>query len=41
VDINAGRRDAVAWAEKNRRYIETGILGEEDGVDERDYGKQA
>ncbi|PSR81037.1 hypothetical protein PHLCEN_2v6568 [Hermanssonia centrifuga] len=41
VDIHVGRRDAVAWAEKNRRYAETGILGEDESVDSEEYGKRA
>ena len=40
VDVNTGRRDAVAWAEKNRRYAETGVLGEDESVDEQDYAKR-
>ena len=39
VDVTTGRRDAVAWAEKNRRYIDTGILGEDED-DGGDYGKR-
>ena len=41
VDITTGRRDAVAWAEKNRRYVETGVFADEESVDEREYGKRA
>lgn len=40
VDVTTGRRDAVAWAEKNRKYIETGVLAETESMDERDLGKQ-
>ena len=42
VDVNTGRRDAVAWAEKNRRYIDTGILGEDksESVDDGASGKR-
>ena len=25
VDVTAGRRDAVAWAEKHRSYADTGV----------------
>ena len=43
VDVTTGRRDAVAWAEKNRRYIETGMLGSDDDSEQNDadYGKRA
>ena len=30
VDVERGRRDAVAWAERNRAYAETGVLVEDD-----------
>ncbi|GJE84499.1 MFS general substrate transporter [Phanerochaete sordida] len=40
VDVNIGRRDAVAWAEKNRQYAVTGVLGEDESVDEQDYAKR-
>ena len=34
VDVTTGRRDAVAWAEKNRAYAQTGVLvSEEDSAD--------
>lgn len=51
--MTTGRRDAVAWAEKNRRYLDTGVVGvgtgvvgvgageEEASVDEREYRKRA
>ena len=40
VDVTTGRRDAVAWAEKNRRYAQTGVFGDDESVDERDYAKR-
>ncbi|KAJ3553284.1 hypothetical protein NM688_g3695 [Phlebia brevispora] len=40
VDVHVGRRDAVAWAEKNRRFAETGLLGEEESVASKDYAKK-
>lgn len=41
VDVNVGRRDAVAWAEKNRKFAETGILGgDDDSIASKDYGKK-
>lgn len=41
VDVTTGRRDAVAWAERNRRYAETGVFGEEDSVIDGESGKRA
>ena len=40
VDIPSGRRDAVAWADKNRRYLDTGIMGEDNSVDDGEFGKR-
>lgn len=42
VDVHVGRRDAVAWAEKNRRFAETGVFGEleDESVASADYGKK-
>ncbi|KAH9938056.1 MFS general substrate transporter [Fomitopsis serialis] len=42
VDVEKGRRDAVAWADRNRSYAETGVYVEEDAsLDSKDYGKKA
>lgn len=41
VDVTTGRRDAVAWAERNRRYLDTGVMGEDDSVDDGEFGKKA
>lgn len=41
VDVTTGRRDAVAWADKNRRYIDTGVFGEDsESIDDGKYGKR-
>ncbi|KZT71532.1 hypothetical protein DAEQUDRAFT_809849 [Daedalea quercina L-15889] len=41
VDVEQGRRDAVAWAQRNRSYAETGMLAEEDeSLDSKDYGSK-
>lgn len=40
VDVTTGRRDAVAWAEKNRRYVDTGIFSEDESVDDVDDAKK-
>ena len=40
VDVNTGRRDAAAWAAKNRKYAETGVLRDDESVDSKDYAKK-
>ncbi|KAI0700603.1 MFS general substrate transporter [Cytidiella melzeri] len=34
VDVKTGRRDAVDWADQNRRFVETGVFGEEEGEED-------
>lgn len=40
VDVNTGRRDAAAWAEKNRQYAQTGVLKDDDSVDSKDFARK-
>jgi len=43
VDVTKGRRQAVAWAEKNRAYAHNGRFGIDDGtqsVDSKDYARK-
>ncbi|KAF7789383.1 hypothetical protein EIP86_000327 [Pleurotus ostreatoroseus] len=42
VDVKVGRRDAVAWAEQNRHFAVTGVLGdqEDEMVTSKDYGSK-
>jgi len=36
--VEKGRRDAVAWAERNRSYAETGVCVREDASESLDSG---
>ncbi|KAI0340791.1 MFS general substrate transporter [Trametopsis cervina] len=36
VDVKTGRRDAVGWAERNRRYAETGVIADADDGGKKD-----
>ena len=40
--MQVGRRDAVAWAEQNRHFAVTGILGDQEDeiVTSKDYGSK-
>ena len=40
VDVTAGRRDAVAWAEKHRSYADTGVYTPEDDDERADSPKK-
>ena len=40
VDVTTGRHNVVAWAEKHRRYVETGVFTDEESVNEREYRKR-
>ena len=40
VDVNIGRRDAAAWAEKNRQYVHTGVLNDDASEVSKDYAKK-
>lgn len=40
VDVTAGRRDAVVWADKHRAYADTGIWSDEGEAQSLDSRKK-